>query len=252
MNKIAIFLLPMLLLFSTSQALFAEDSEQPRLRMEAELASVFQSRNDIRIPGKGGTQFDLSEFSSGPFFTPRLYISYFFNKHHSLRLLYAPFRVEVDGISNQNILFDGTTFPANVPFKGRYKFNSYRLAYIYSFDRIGAWQFRVGFSAKVRDASVALDNGNLIQKNENIGFVPLAYGNIAYHFTPKLRLDLDIEALAAPQGRAEDVALKLYYQPREEIDLGIGYRMLEGGADNDTVYTFAWIHYLVFSLGLNF
>jgi hypothetical protein len=31
--------------------------------------------------------------------------------------------------------------------------------------------------------------------------------------------------------------------PSPTVGLRLGYRMVEGGADNDKVYTFAWIHY---------
>jgi hypothetical protein len=44
-----------------------------------------------------------------------------------------------------------------------------------------------------------------------------------------------------PQGRAEDVMLALPWDVGEAITLRAGYRMLEGGADNDEVYNFAWI-----------
>jgi hypothetical protein len=64
------------------------------------------------------------------------------------------------------------------------------------------------------------------------------------------RLTGDVDALAAPQGRAEDLALKLRYDPTARWSLAIGYRTLEGGADSDTVYTFAWFHYLVASVAL--
>jgi hypothetical protein len=39
---------------------------------------------------------------------------------------------------------------------------------------------------------------------------------------------------------------------RAGVELRAGYRMVEGGADNDEVYTFAWFHYAVVGLGLAF
>jgi hypothetical protein len=38
----------------------------------------------------------------------------------------------------------------------------------------------------------------------------------------------------------------------EAIELRAGYRMLEGGADNDEVYSFAWLHYATLGVGLYF
>ncbi|MDP8255108.1 MAG: hypothetical protein P9M14_05120 [Candidatus Alcyoniella australis] len=47
----------------------------------------------------------------------------------------------------------------------------------------------------------------------------------------------------APQGRAEDVLAALTVDLSDDARLRLGYRLLEGGADNDKVYTFAVIHY---------
>ena len=52
-------------------------------------------------------------------------------------------------------------------------------------------------------------------------------------------------AIAAPQGRAEDVLLVVTWSLRPGVGLHLGYRMLEGGADNDEVYNFSWLHYAV-------
>ena len=66
----------------------------------------------------------------------------------------------------------------------------------------------------------------------------------------RLALELAGDALAAPQGRAEDIAAFLVYRATDRLDLKAGYRLLEGGADVDEVYNFALLHYLAFSLSL--
>jgi hypothetical protein len=53
------------------------------------------------------------------------------------------------------------------------------------------------------------------------------------------------DALVGPQGRAEDVLLALIYDIAPSTKLFAGYRVLEGGADNDEVYTFSLFHYAV-------
>jgi hypothetical protein len=70
--------------------------------------------------------------------------------------------------------------------------------------------------------------------------------------TDRLSAILDADALAAPQGRAEDVALKMGYRVGGRWTASAGYRMVEGGADNDKVYTFAWLHYAVASMRYDF
>ena len=43
--------------------------------------------------------------------------------------------------------------------------------------------------------------------------------------------------------RAEDVLAALVFEASDTIDLKVGYRILEGGADNDEVYNFTLINY---------
>jgi hypothetical protein len=52
------------------------------------------------------------------------------------------------------------------------------------------------------------------------------------------------DALAAPQGRAEDIFAGIVVDAGPRLSFKTGYRVLEGGADNDEVYTFALIHYI--------
>jgi hypothetical protein len=65
-------------------------------------------------------------------------------------------------------------------------------------------------------------------------------------------VELDADALAAPQGRAEDVVVRTVVDLSPSIKAHIGYRLLEGGADNDSVYTFAFLHYAVIGLQVEF
>ncbi len=53
---------------------------------------------------------------------------------------------------------------------------------------------------------------------------------------------------AAPQGRAFDVAFLLDYKLQKSFSVLAGYRMVEGGADKDKVYNFAWLHYATVGL----
>ena len=71
-------------------------------------------------------------------------------------------------------------------------------------------------------------------------------------FRPGWRFVADLDGAAAPQGRAFDLALKVHRDISERWSVGVGYRTLEGGADNDTVYTFAWIHQALVSLSYRF
>jgi hypothetical protein len=87
---------------------------------------------------------------------------------------------------------------------------------------------------------------------DDLGVVPLLYAQARYHATERLALEAEADALAAPQGRAEDVSVKAVLRLTDAIDLDVGYRLLEGGADNDEVYTFAFFHYAVAGLRIRF
>lgn len=63
---------------------------------------------------------------------------------------------------------------------------------------------------------------------------------------------LDGDALAAPQGCADDVLPALKNQVSDRMGIKLGYRLLEGGADNDVVYNFALIHYIVVGFMVEF
>ena len=52
------------------------------------------------------------------------------------------------------------------------------------------------------------------------------------------------DVLASSQGRAEDVLLALKYRASDNLGFHIGYRIIEGGSDNDEVYTFSLLNLL--------
>jgi hypothetical protein len=72
--------------------------------------------------------------------------------------------------------------------------------------------------------------------------VPLLSFRFAWRFAPPFALVVDGDALAAPQGRAEDVLAAVEVALRDGVAVRAGYRIIEGGADNAEVYTFALIH----------
>jgi hypothetical protein len=128
-----------------------------------------------------------------------------------------------------------------------YTFNSYRLSYRYlarAGDRTSAW---IGGTVKVRDAVIALEGGTSSRKDD-LGFVPLLHVAGEWRFAPAWRIGLDADGLAGGPGRAIDAALELGHDINRRWTVEAGYRMVEGGADVEEVYTFAWLHYATVSL----
>jgi hypothetical protein len=224
-------------------SLTSEAYGQTQVQIEGDLS--WQSRNDQRVPGSGGTLFSLSDAKQGPFPNFRVYAGHRFEKRHEIRFLYAPLQIELDTQFSNPVSFLGSTFAAGTPTTALYKFNSYRATYAYHFDKAGNLSYALGFTAKVRDAEVRLTQGALTQSKANIGFVPLLNFQLEYDFGGGWLARIDADGLAAPQGRAFDIGLFTERRIGEALAVFAGYRTIEGGADNPEVYNFAWFHKLV-------
>jgi hypothetical protein len=218
---------------------------------ELEVGAAWASRNDVRIPGAGGTDLSLVDelhTSVAPVF--RVRVGYRFRDRHYITALYAPLQVNATGSVQHDVDFAGKRYPAGSPLLAVYRFDSYRLTYRYSFVMNRSFELAAGVTAKIRDAEISL-NGAETSSKANTGFVPLL--NVHLEWRPgdgPVGVLFDADALAAPQGRAEDVLLAAMWTVREGLAIYAGYRTLEGGADNDEVYTFAWFHYGVVGVHL--
>ncbi|CAN5689166.1 hypothetical protein BH23GEM11_BH23GEM11_14450 [soil metagenome] len=61
-------------------------------------------------------------------------------------------------------------------------------------------------------------------------------------------LTFEADGLAGGPGRAFDVALSVARELGDGWSLHTGYRTVEGGADIEEVYGFAWLHYATVGL----
>jgi len=217
-----------------------------------EQGSLWQSKNVFSIPGNTGTRLDLADHKSGPFYSGRVEVKHSFNKNHGLRVLLAPFSAEIPFRITSNLSFRGNVFSANQILIANYMFNSYRVSYLYTFDSSSQWKFTLGLTAKLRHANIKVSDGVTSLEDPGVGFVPLIHFEILRIFDSGWELSLGGDALAAPQGRAADLLLKASLNMDERWKAYVGYRTLEGGADNDNVYTFSWFHSAVLGISHSF
>ncbi len=218
-----------------------------------ESGAVCFARNDVRIPNDTGTRFDMLKLTGdGPAPHARLYATYDVNERHALRLNLAPLSIDDKGALDTAVRFQDGDFAAATPTRGRYKFNTYRLTYRWMFHRSDQWDVGLGAALLVRDAEIALRQGNLQRSDDDLGLVPLLHLYGAYHLSDRTSLIADFEGAAAPQGRAVDLSLKLLHELPSGWHVFGGYRTLEGGADNDSLYTFAWLHFATIGVGRRF
>ena len=212
---------------------------------------AFCGYNDIQIPGDVGTEYSFcDDLEYNPQAYGRLHLGYKFNDKHYVFATLAPFTVKAEGTLDETLFFDDSCFPAGDKLTSCYSFNSWRLTWRYTLVDGKRLQFALGFTAKIRDAYISVKDSNGREEFSNIGFVPIIHFMTNYQLNDKLGINLTGDALAAPQGRAEDVRFSVYYNLNKHMKLDLGYRVLEGGADNEKIYGFALFHYV--SMGLSY
>jgi hypothetical protein len=221
--------------------------------LDAEGGMVWSGYNNVRIPGDTGTKFSLTRDlnSDGAAFV-RLRLSWQFHPRHALSLLYAPLKLAAAGTLDRDVFFVDQVFPAGQALRGTYVFNSYRLTYRYALVRRPRFEAGIGLTIKVRDALIRLENQGGAAAKKDLGFVPLINFRVLGRIGKSWGVLFEGDALAAPQGRAEDVSLAAWVDLTKSLRLKAGYRIVEGGASNDEVYTFALFHYAVVGAVLTF
>lgn len=230
----------------------ATSPERP-FTVELEAAAVGTSRNDVAVPGDTGTRFPLDELYGNDLVAGgRVYLGWRPAPRQELRALYAPLTLSGTDPLSRPVRFGDVNFAAGLPTEATYRFDSYRLTYRYRAIEDDTFEGWIGFTAKIRDAEIELEQAGSSARKKDTGFVPLLHLAADWNFAEQWRLNLDVDGAWAPQGRAVDAALKLYWSASEDLDIGLGYRTVEGGADNDEVYTFSWIHAAVLSFRYSF
>lgn len=231
----------------------AAGSEQP-FTLHLELGATWQEKNDVQIPNDAqGTEFSLADVAGdGPWTAVRIEGTWDINEKHGLRFLLAPLSYSENGRLEEATRFAGGTFSPDEDVKAEYTFNSWRLGYRYHWFAREQWDVWVGGTLKVRDAEIKLSQGGVTSSDDDLGLVPLLYLGGEYRFNDHWSLSADLDGLAGGPGRAIDLGLRLNYTVNDQWGVGLGYRTLEGGADTDDVYSFAWFNSLVFSADYRF
>jgi hypothetical protein len=230
------------LLFVLSLALASPLIAQFSLDMETGFVSA--SKNDVRIPGDQGTLFSLTDdLAAASTFFIRIKGGYRIRERHNILALVAPLSMKSDGFLPYDVSFAGVVFPADSMLDANYKFNSYRLTYRYDIVLRDRVEFGLGITAKLRDAAISMKAPGYYAEKTNTGFVPLINFRLLLMMDERLGFLIEGDALGASQGRAEDILFAAQYELNEKMHMHVGYRLLEGGADNDEVYNFSMFNY---------
>ena len=138
---------------------FLNVSVTAQATIDVETGAVFTGYNDVQIPGDQGTRFSLKDdLTPETMLFYRIRLAHTIKLRHTFSLLYAPLETTSKGSVAKDIFFEGEVFSANTPLRSIYKFNSYRLTYRYDIVRKPRFEIGLGFTAKIRDASIALSS----------------------------------------------------------------------------------------------
>lgn len=237
MRAMPLFLLPLLGVLTTSEVAAADRGKSIRVSV----GGSWQARNDVRIPNTAeGSRFSLKDAAgTGPVLFTRAELNWMINERHGLRVVLAPLSYTETVSFDQTVRFAGGSFDPGVATDASYRFNSWRIGYHYLLRESGSTSLRIGGTLKVRDAEIRLQQGANVQFDDDLGLVPLLYLAGQYQLSDRVAVGADLDALAGGPGRAIDlgVTLELSVTPRWRI--GAELRVLDGGADTDTVYNFA-------------
>lgn len=222
--------------------------------IQLEYGQLWATRNTFQIPNNvNNSRVNLYDISKKSIPTYRVNFIQKLNDHHFLRLLYAPVETEISTKLSEKITFQNQDYNVGESVVLMYKFNSYRLTYFYLFNFSNSIEIKLGFTGKIRDAHIGIDGKNGRNIKKDVGFVPLLhFGARTISEKSLLGLDFEIDGMAAPQGRAIDGSLKLLINSSEYVQLYIGYRVIEGGANNKNVYTFSTFQFALAGLQLAF
>lgn len=229
-------------------------SSPPRFRLDVEGGVLFQTLNEVQIPNREpASRIDLVEMiGKGPLPAGRLTFTWNIHDRHFASAVAAPLSVTRSKTIDSELIFDNVTFEAGRKTDFTYKFNSWRLNYHYRVYRNPTLSTFVGFTAKIRDAEVAVEQSDRKGSLTNLGFVPLLYLAADWKFAPAFFLQFDFNGLAGGPGRAFDISLRVARKLTDRWTVAMGYRTVEGGADVSSVYNFAWLHYGFLSVSASF
>lgn len=216
----------------------------PRWAVEAEGGWVWPGRIDVRIPGDVGTRFSFrNDLEAEDTVYARGRVFWRPAERHTLIATVVPLDLSASGEFSHDTRFADTVFSAGTPVRTAYRFNNYRLTYRYHLIQSERGDLEVGGTAFIRDARVKVSSADQTDSDDDLGFVPLLHIRASTPVASAWRGVIEGDALAAPQGRAIDLFFGAEWHSNNGLQAGLGYRILEGGADNDTVYTFALFHH---------
>ena len=188
--------------------------------------------------GEQGTQIDWEKnFGEGDVYRFRLDGYWRFADRHKLRALVFSSSRSGSRTFDEDIIWDGETFPASATIKGEAKFSIYELAYEYAFMRRESFELAASIGVHYTDYEVSLGatvtggGGAADRRIERGGSVGAPLPVIGVRGTWLLSQTLSIDASGQYfgltygdiDGNIQNYRVLLNWQPSRWVGLGIGY-----------------------------
>lgn len=223
----------------TISLLLLTQSHASWVRLEG---GVAQSKwNYFQIPGDTGTRVQLPSGQTQPY--ARVEASVALGGPHSLRFVALPLQTRYKVTPGESVNFNGKSFAANQELDVGYKFNSWRVGYAYEWLSGDGLKSQIGVTAKIRDAFIEVSDGAQASRRSDLGFVPLLFGSFDWTWSESWGIYADVDALGGGPGYAIDGRLEVQSRLSSEWLMGVGYRVLTGGANTDSVENFATFNF---------
>ena len=240
--------------------------------LSAELGFLVVASHIVQL-SQDGSRFDYRAQGGQdvlfPFF--RLSTDLKFKGRHIITFLYQPLKLEGQTVLNEDVVFDGVTFPSGTALNSSYGFPFWRVGYAYDFLRRPGDEVSLGFGLQIRNATIVFTSadGSLRADRRDVGPVPLIKFRGRWAFDNGVWWGTEIDGLYAPisgingsdeevTGAILDASLRVGYDFTDRVSGFFNVRYLGGGAEgteqNPTPpsdgFTKNWLHFVTLSLGV--
>ncbi len=242
-----------LVVMLTSTGVAADRAE--RVSVELELGAAKLQKNELQSPNDAtATRFDLARVlgTDSTQGTARVTVKIPTAGGDEWLAVYAPLTFKGSAALGQAVVYEGSSFAGAPQTSASYRFDTYRLTWRRPVIESADTTVRLGVTGLVRDAAIRLSQAGVSASRSNTGLVPLLHGSVDRRLRSRLSLIGDVDALGSGQGYAVDLSLRAQYAIDTRWAVSAGYRMLDGGADNDTLYNFARIEWLTLGVRRSF
>lgn len=226
-----------------------------RISVELELGAAQLQKNELQSPNDASaTRFDLARVlgTSNTEGTARVTVKIPTAGGDEWLAVYAPLTFKGSAALGQTVVYEGSSFSGATQTNASYRFDTYRLTWRRPVIENAETTVRLGVTGLVRDAAISLSQTGVAASRSNTGLVLLLHGSVEQRLGQRVSLIGDVDALGSGQGHAVDLSLRAQYAIDTNWAVSAGYRMLDGGADNDTLYNFARIEWLTLGVRRSF